>query len=249
MKLGKKPARAGAVQFAFTDYFDKSKLPKPPAVFGLQRIVHSWGMLGNDKYGDCVWAGAAHETMLWCKEAGAETSFTDADVLSDYSAVTGFVPARPDTDNGTDMQEAAEYRRKTGNLDRNGVRHKIDSYVSLKVANLDDLMVATYLLGAVGVGIQMPNTADVQFDNAEPWDVVPKAEIDGGHYIPVFGRNSRGNILLVTWGRLHAMTPAFFERYNDEMIAYLSIERLRKSVSPEGFNYAALASDLAALRK
>jgi hypothetical protein len=31
--------------------------------------VAHWGMLGNDHYGDCVWAGAAHETMLWNKEA------------------------------------------------------------------------------------------------------------------------------------------------------------------------------------
>ena len=51
--------------------------------------------------------------MLWVREGGGKVLFTDSTVLSDYSAVTGFIPA-PATDKST-MAEAAAYRQeKTG---------------------------------------------------------------------------------------------------------------------------------------
>jgi len=70
LKLGKKPARPGAVKFKFANFLLKPKLPTPPKVFGHEGLIGAnWAVLGNDHYGDCVWAGAAHETMLWNKEA------------------------------------------------------------------------------------------------------------------------------------------------------------------------------------
>src|ERR1700719_386838 len=114
-KLGKKPARRGAVKFKLATYLVKPQLPTPPKVFGHQSLVGAqWGMLGNKDYGDCVWAGAAHETMLWNKEANKSATFSDDVVLGDYSAVTGFKKSDPNTDQGTDVQVAASYRRKTG---------------------------------------------------------------------------------------------------------------------------------------
>jgi hypothetical protein len=101
--------------------------------------------------------------------------------------------------------------------------------------------------GAVGVGIQFPRSAMQQFNAGQPWDVVPGSPSDGGHYVPCVGRNSHGNLLVVTWGRLHAMTPEFFQRYNDENCAYLSFEMLKDGKSPEGFDQAALESDLRTL--
>ena len=54
----------------------------------------------------------AHETMLWNKEAARTVTLNNESVLKDYSAVTGFNPNDPNTDQGTDMQVAA--RRNTG---------------------------------------------------------------------------------------------------------------------------------------
>ncbi len=247
LALGKKPAR-DAVSFRFSTYFDARALPTPPVVFGKPWLVTAWGLLRNDAVGDCVWAGAAHETMLWRAEAGTPAVFTDTAVLADYAAVTGYDPARPDTDQGTDTQQAASYRLKIGVADATGTRHKIDGYVALRPGNLDQLALAAYLFGAAGVGIQLPTSAFDQFDNAEPWTPVAGAHIEGGHYISVVGRNRTGNFLCVTWGRLHAVTPAFLTTYMDEGIGYLSLERLRGSVSPQGLDYATLQADLALLR-
>jgi len=246
-KLGKARARPGAVKMKLTAYLSKAQLPVPPADFGHYDLISKYGMLGNDNYGDCVWAGAAHETMMWCKEVGSAATFSDKGVLGDYSKVTGFKPNDPTTDQGTDMQVAASYRRKTGVIDAKGKRHKVVAYLAIAKGHVDQHTSAAYLFGAVGVGIKFPDSAMDQFNAGKPWDVVAGATIEGGHYIPLVGRRN-GNLLIVTWGRVQEMTPAFFEKYNDESVVYLTKEDLKAGVTPEGFNVKQLTDDLAALQ-
>lgn len=244
-KLGKTPARPDAVTFRLTRYL--TTLPQPPATFGHESLLGTnIGMLGNDQYGDCVWAGAAHETMLWGDEANRTIAFTDASVLSDYSAVTGFNPADPASDKGTDMAVAASYRRKTGVLDGAGARHKVAAYLAITKGDLSQTLTAAWLFSAVGIGIEFPQSAMAQFNAGQPWDVVPGSKIEGGHYVPVVGYDGT-NLVVITWGKLQLMTPAFFTTYNDESIAYLSLEMLTGGQSLEGFNAAQLQADLKAL--
>lgn len=245
-KLGKKPARPEAVKFRFGAFFDKRKLPVPPKRFGYTDVGRPWGMFGNDKYSNCVFVGAAHEHMLWAK--ARRPVFRTDEILQDYGAVTGFDPANLETDQGTDMQEAASYRRKVGISDAFGTRYTVDAYVALRIGSAEDLALATYLTGATGVGLMFPDYAMEQFDNHHPWAVL-KDQPDpiGGHYVTCVGRNSLGNFMVVTWGRLHAMTPAFFERYCDEALAYINIDWLSSGLTPEGFKADELRHNLAAL--
>jgi hypothetical protein len=245
LKLGKTPARPGAVKLKFSFIMKAALLPAPPAVFGHQALVTDWGVLGNTQWGDCVFAGAAHEHELWTRAGGAvPANFTDANALSDYAAVTGFAYTDA-TDNGTDMADAASYRRKTGVVDANGVRHQITAYMSLRVGDFDEMIQAAYLFGAVGIGINFPDSADTQFENGQPWDVVAGANLVGGHYIVCCGRAANGNALVVTWGKVIEMTRAFYEKYNDETYAYYSPEYVDMSkLSPENFDAAALETFL-----
>lgn len=243
-KLGKRPPRPDSIKLKFSSYFRASELPVVPAVFGRPGLIQQWGLLGNADWGDCYWAGSAHETMLLRSSAGSPTLFTTANVLSDYSAATGFNQADPATDQGTDMQVGATYRQKTGILDMSGVRHRVDVYTSLRVSDLDQLALATYLFGVVGVGVSLPSSAEDQFSRAEVWDIVPGDTSVGGHYIPCVGRNSNGNYLFVSWGRLQAATPRWFQQYNDESVAYLSLDQLRANgFSPQGYAEPALLDD------
>ncbi len=245
MKLGKIKS-ANPPKFRLSKYIDLSRLPKPPARFGHEDLVPIWQMLANDQYGDCVWAGAAHETMLWSREGDApDADFDDHSVLSDYSAVTGFDPANPDSDRGTDMQQAAAYRRNVGILDSSGNRHKVAAYLAIDPGNLQEHYVAIYLFGAVGMGLELPSSAMDQFDAGQPWRKVSHSSIAGGHYVPLVAREDF--IYCVTWGKLQAMSPTFFRTYNDESIAYVSEEALTNKLSPEGFDYATLVKDLNAL--
>lgn len=246
LPLGKTRARAGAMTFRLRDYLNKAALPKPPKTFGHETLIPStWGMLGNDQYGDCVWAGAAHETMMWNAEAGRKVAFNDRCVLSDYSAVTGFNPKKPSTDQGTDMVVAASYRRKTGIVDAAGKRHTVAAYLSITPGDLNEHLLAAWLFGAIGIGIEFPSSAMDQFNAGKPWDVVSRSKIEGGHYIPLVAQ--RTNMEVVTWGKIQQMTTAFFKKYNDESVAYVSLEALKNNKSPEGFNAAQLEADLNAL--
>src|ERR1041385_1479407 len=104
LKFGKKTARKDDRDLKFAKYAETvAVLPtKLPSRFGHGYAFSDWQMLGNDNWGDCVWAGAAHETMLYTKLGVPATAiFDDASVLSDYSAATGFNSNDPSTDQGT----------------------------------------------------------------------------------------------------------------------------------------------------
>ncbi len=247
--LGKKPARH-AISFKFPTYFDLSSLPPVPPVFG---HIHSnttpkWGILGNDLAGDCVFAGAGHESMAWAlAQRRPVPRFTDEIIVQQYSEQTGYVIGDDSTDNGTDMQEAASYRRKTGLLDADGVRHKVKAYVEIPMGAqmIDQVLHAAYLFGAAGVGLQLPQSAMDQFDAGQPWTTVKHSKNLGGHYLPCVGRSSAGNLILVTWGKLQAATPEFLQAHMDEACAYLSDEYLdAKGISPEMIDSARLDADL-----
>lgn len=247
MKYGKKPARPGAVSLKMSDLVDETKLPTPPAQFGHYDDVSAWGVLGNTQWGDCVWAGAAHEHMLWTREGAGQghgANFVDANVLSDYAAVTGF-DGTDATDQGTDAQTAASYRRKTGVLDNAGNRHRIMAYMELRPGDFDQLMLAAWLFGAAGVGMMFPLSADAQFRAKKPWTFVTNSRIVGGHYVPVVGRSATGSAVCVSWGQLQQFDRTFYEMYCDEAIAYFCPEYVRTDkLSPEGFDAEALGNFL-----
>lgn len=256
LRLGKTPARPGAFKLMLRDFVNVSVLPVPPRLFGaeLQLDLHDrWGMLGNATAGNCVWAGAAHETMMWCAQVGVEVAFDDKAVLSDYSAVTGYDPTQTDangdnpTDRGTDMQVAASYRKRTGIVDASGKRHTIDAYLGLTPGDVEEHLIAAYMFSAVGIGILFPQSAMQQFQYAEPWDVVPGSPVDGGHYVPQVARRE-DTWKVITWGRAQYMTDAFFRANNDESIVYLSKESLYNNRNVQGFDYEALTAALPALK-
>lgn len=223
-----------------------------PSVFGHGNSFQNWGMLGNDEWGDCVWAGAAHETELLSNlAAGGVTerqivSFGTKEVLSDYKAVTGF-NFTAETDNGTNVHDALEYRIKTGILDSTGRRHKIVAFVALEPGNLEHLRHALYIFEAVGIGFQVPRSAEEQFRNNQVWQVTPgNPEIVGGHYVPLVGVPAVGNLACVTWAKRQVMTDAFFTKYCDEAYAYITEEELNRKTQANwgGFNWASLKESL-----
>jgi hypothetical protein len=252
LKLGKQPATKDERDLLFSHYVKPQQIPPPPEQFGHETLFapKSWGMLGNDIWGDCAWAGPAHETMLLTKEGGHTAKFTTETVLSDYAAGTGFDPnAGPSgnnpTDRGSNVRHVLKYRAKTGIVDATGQRHKIGAYVKLTPKDLTQVYQAMYLFQVVGIGIEFPGSAMEQFNRGEPWSVVRGARIEGGHYVPCVAK--RANIDVVTWGALQPMTVQFFETYCDEAWAYVSEEDLRKGVDPDGFSLQQLKADLAAI--
>lgn len=158
-----------------------------------------YGMLGNGPddsvkkgfqgAGCCVWSGAGHETILWTNEAGHPIKFTGANIISDYSACTGYNINDPNTDQGTDVRTALLYRQKTGIVDSTGKRHKIGGFVLLDTTKLDtngypyEVLESLLIFNNVGIGFNFPDSAMTQFNNNQPWTVVKGSPVDGGHYV------------------------------------------------------------------
>lgn len=249
LHLGKQPATRDERDLRLGTYL--TQLPAVPYTFGHQGVFPTvgWQMLGNDEVGDCAVAGPAHEHMLWRKAAHPDThpSFATAGVLADYSAISGYRPGDPSTDVGCNVRDVAKYRHHTGIVDAHGHRHKIAAYLRMDQQNVTHLKAAVYLFGTIGLGILVPDSAMAQFNVHQPWDVVPNAQIEGGHYVPLVGWDG-AYWYVVTWGTLQRMTPRFLMRYCDEAWAYIARDYLASGRTPEGFNMAQLHADLAAVR-
>lgn len=242
----------------FARYRTAEPLPAPPDNWGYDNVVPQggWGMLGNDQWGDCVWAGAAHEHLLTSTVAGRPASFDDDGVLSDYSAATGFdenagPPGSNPTDRGTNVRSALGYRRSTGIVDAAGTRHKIGAYLALDVdritsGDFSEVAEAAYLFGAVGVGIQVPKSAEDEFGEHKMWSYVPDSPNAGGHYVPIVAH--RKHVECVTWGRVQPMGQRFVSHYVDEAWAIVNPDFLDvNGKNPQGFDMKQLEADLAQL--
>jgi hypothetical protein len=260
-KLGKQPASRddGDIRFSVVKAATTQTLPTPPARFGHAGMYGGvrWQMLGNGPddsvqpgfqgAGDCVFAGAAHETMETNRLAGRDVTITGANAIADYAAVTGYRVGDDSTDQGTDVRTALKYRQKTGIVDAHGKRHRIGAYVSLTPGDWAELRQAVWLFAAVGIGVEFPDSADEQFANGEPWDVVPDAKVVGGHYIPAMGFSGAHTAGIVSWGRRVSMTEAFYEAYADEAWAVVFPEELVRGKTERGFGLVALNAALAQL--
>lgn len=245
-RLGKKPARKDAVLFKLKNY--GAKLPTPPAKVNHLSVISSWqGVMGNDQLGDCVCAEAGHGTIFYNALAKKEVAITTDNCIEMYSAAAGYVPGDPSTDNGTDMQVAASWRRKTGISDAHGSRHQIAAYLALSGsgASLEtQLKQSIYYFGGAGIGFEFPAYAMDQFNAGQTWHVQTKnSGIEGGHDVFACAYDSR-YVWVVSWGRIIKMSWGFFRKYTDESLAYLTPEMLIKGKSVEGFSASQLQADL-----
>lgn len=248
-KLGKLPAREGATALKLANYVDPAvAIPQIPAVFGHYQLVKQYPMYANDQWGCCVFSGAGHETQVFVAEGQNTVSFTDKNILDAYSAVTGFDINDPSTDQGTDMERAAAWRRKVGIRDSSGKRHKVAAYIALDPGNVNQVALAGYYFGGAGVGLRLPQFAMDAFDKngaKTVWGISKKnIRILGGHYVSVLGRNAKGNFMVATWGQLIQATPEFIAEYMDEGLAYVSLEVLYSGVNLNGMNQTQLLADL-----
>lgn len=243
LRLGKLAPRHDPRTLKLTDYL--TALPSTPSSFHLERNenIPAWPIYGNDRYGDCVFADIGHQIMAWTGWAGQEQTVTDAEVLAAYSAVTGFDPNQPSTDQGTVWLDALNYWRKTG---IGG--HRIDAYVSVPVDQAH-ARAATFLFGGLQLGIALPISAQAQVGKVWTIHYGPTGRWGswGGHAVPVLGWDYR-YVYVITWGNVQRMTWGFFRRYVDESYAALSHDWLTaEGKSPEGFDWQTLQSDLASV--
>lgn len=177
-KLGLKPARHDERTLKFAKYADVAALPYPanPAVdwFAARLKLAPMPVWGNDQYGDCFWAMMANLLQVDSANAGSMIQLAESDVLAAYSACTGFNPADPSTDQGTDMLNGLNFMRTTGIAG-----NKIGAFMSVDPTNQREIVSALWLFGHLMFGV----TFYEDWENSDDWTLPDSSAIAGGHAI------------------------------------------------------------------
>ena len=103
MKFGRLPVKRLLKMPSLGDFLDKATTWPAVPPQGWENAVDpaTWGMLGNDQYGDCACAGILHLIQGQSANTGNPLTGTTRQALALYSGVTGFtittIPWRPIT--------------------------------------------------------------------------------------------------------------------------------------------------------
>lgn len=175
--------------------------------------VADWPMYLNDQIGDCTIAGICHSFSAMAVYAGfPEPHFTDQDVTAAYSAVSGYVPGDPSTDNGADMATVLTYMSKTGIPDDTGKVHKVAAWAAFGDPRNESLLKQTLAAtGTVYLGSEIQQSQEDQFSSGEPWRWERGEQPIGGHCYVLQRRRTSGTGVLemVTWGAVQRATLEF----------------------------------------
>lgn len=245
MKLGKLAPKHNAKTLLFKNYLKATAAPPPPAKTYYEYKVSSWGMMGNDTFGDCTCACAGHEVMNRTAHSGTIVTPTDAQILGMYGTICpGFNPATDANDNGAAITDALNYMATTGLAGE-----KIDGWAAIDYTNQLTVEQAIFLFGSCNIGVQLPNSAMDQTNAKQTWTVLEDdGGIDGGHCVALMGYGSAG-LTCVTWGQLQQMTWEWFAKYCDEAYAELALDWIAgNGRAVNSLNMAQLEDDLSALK-
>jgi hypothetical protein len=216
-------------------YLTSTGLPAPPASVNHYSAVSVWPMDGNDQYGDCTMAAAAHCIQMW----DAVTNTTDP-VPSEAAVVQQYLKLTGGPDTGLVEANVLKTWMTTGLWN-----NVIAGYAPVNVHNLTLLQQVIYLYGGAYVGIQVPANAETQFGNHHPWTLDPgwqHEKMVGGHAIPLVGYDAN-YIYAITWGAVQPMAYDWWHTYGDEAWAILPDE-FKEAGGFDGINVAALQGDL-----
>lgn len=228
-KCGKLPA-ARPFGLRTLAVYASGPLPDPPASVDVPAAPYP--IDGNDRFGCCVMAGAAHLVAAWDKETDERDRVPDEQqVVETYFYLTG------GADSGLVESSVLELWRSVGLFGET-----IAAYAPVDHASLLDIHQAVAFYGGSMLGIQCPASAQQQFAHHEPWTVVPGAQVVGGHCIVALGYTPQG-LLCATWGGIAEVTYPFLARYLDEAWAIIPHQFVEVGKGPE-LDLEALKADL-----
>jgi len=242
MKLGRLPYKHDPRTLQFATY--AAGLPTPPAQWNWWRPAWPNPVYANDRFGTCTVAAAGHVLEVWTgSTTGKPRIVTYTDILTMYGRVCpGFNPATGANDNGAVVLDVMKDWAHTGLAG-----YKIGAYAAVPPTSTLHQKMAINLLGACYIGVNLPQSAMMQFVKRQPWVVVPGSPIIGRHAVPVVAYNDTW-VWLLTWARLQAASWQWVLTYCEEAWAMFSQDFINpRGKSPNGFGKQALLADLAAL--
>lgn len=236
-KLGCLPGRI-PVGLRDLTWYVAGNLPKAPAKVDVPKFG-DWGMLGNDRYGDCGVAGLEHgfeadQTITGLKERE----------ISDAQAVEYYLDYTNGIDTGVVLADFLAHVRANGYYDRT-----ISAYAPIAVHDIPTLQTAVWLYGFAYSGIIVTAGMQQAFATGAPWDAEAcSGPILGGHCVPVVGYDDQF-IYIITWGGVQSITYSAWHSISSESWAVITGEFETKHGDGRGVSISALKSDLNKLNR
>lgn len=245
LKLGRPfPSPKDPRTLRFANYV--TILPPVPPSCDYGDKVKLWGMLANDKLGDCTAAGILHMLMLQRSQNNFQVFYQDADAIDLYSKTCGYVPGHPETDMGGIEIDILKQWRK------NPIQGcELIAFASVDPKNWEHVKLAHYLAGSLYMGVSLPLSAQKPGlwadTNDEPggW---------GGHCMVTSAyKEKRGlcsffsskTITAITWGTTQEITQKWLAKYCDELwVPVTSAWFSKAGMAPNGFDMDTLLADV-----
>ena len=226
-----------------------ANVPAPPATCSYTSAATKVldQMFGNDTLGDCVVAGGYHIVGVETGNAGKLFVATEKQIIADYSAIGGYVPNDPSTDQGCDEATALNYWTSHGFA--NGT--KALGWLSVDPNNLTEVQQVMWLFENIMLGLELPDAWITPFPSASgfTWGVAGNSDPQNGHAVVGVGYNSAG-LQIDTWAMLGTITWAALQKYcasaiGGELYVLITPDQLQKSATkaPNGFAWNDLISD------
>ena len=205
---------------------------------------------GNDEIGDCVIAGDYHWLGIVTGNAtGTAFIATREQIIADYSAISGYVPGDPSTDNGCDEISCFRYRMTQGYA--NG--SILYGYASIDAKDQNETKAAIFLFESAKLDMDLPDEWVQAFStlkNGDTWDVAGDPNPENSHDVVAVGYDEHG-IYICTFGLILRITWAALAKYGavengGGFYALLSSEQIEKGkqVAPNGVDWATLEEDI-----
>lgn len=253
-RLGRRPSPP-ARHLRLGAYLKPAEPPSPPQVCHYSPAAER-GLamcLGNDDLSDCVAAAAAHLIDVWRGNAGVPGLVSQAEAIAFYSRAAGYVPGKPETDQGGDLLTAMRVWRDKGFFaDGSG---GLSAWAAVDATDPHQVMTAVWLFEGLYMGACLPDAwlDPMPAATGFVWSPAGAADPQNGHSTATVGYNAVG-VQIATWGMIGTVTwPALAAVWGaqagGELYALLSPEVIARATlkAASGFDLAALAADLAAL--
>jgi len=247
VKSGRLPYVHDSRTFHLSDYLSQEPSLKIPAAFNWAKKIpqNKWSSFGNLKINNCTCAAAGHFIMSWTANIGRLHKPTTKAIIEAYKGITGFNPETDGIGKPVEALKALKYWRKHGIGGR-----KIISFAKLDFKNREELKEAIYLYGGCYVGLNLPKSAEKQYNESKKW-TVPLSGTEGigepgswlGHALLITGY-SESELNAITWGKEIVLSLDFWETYVDESYAIFSEDFIKDNQTPSKMSVDLLRQDM-----
>jgi hypothetical protein len=247
MKFGRNRPRVVHPHLKLKNYLKASLPAAPPSVsYAPAASAVLSDIFGNDTLGDCVIAAGYHVVGVETGNAGDLFHASADQIIADYSAIGGYVPGDPSTDQGCNVQTALAYWQTHGFA--NGT--KIAGYLAVDPTNVAEVQSALWLFENLIIGLELPDTYTNPFPSASGFTWGPgKADPSQGHCIMANGYIAQG-LSIDTWAlegtfTYSALAALCSASEGGELWVMLTPDQIAKAASkaPNGFAWQDLVVD------